>query len=238
MANVVRACELIRQPDFYKVEDDFIIDQTDLMWIDTVTDSGSVTVGDGVKGIMALVPSDGTVADNDEAYVATANEVFKVAAGKPLYAQASVQFTEANTDDANVFVGFGSALSGANTLVDNGGGLRTSGDFIGLYKIDGGTKWIAITQINGTATTTTSTKTAGGSDYQKIEIEVIEDDSSYFKAVFKVDNEYLVDTNNNRIIHRVAYASATEMNFGFGVKNGAGNLETLNVDYAAAVQVR
>lgn len=238
MANIARAPQLMLRPDCYFIEDDFWADQSDTFWIDTVTDAGTVTVGDAVKGIMALVASDGTVADNDEAYVGCANEVFKVAASKPLYGCGLIQFTEANTDDANVFFGFASALSAANFLVDNGGGMRTTGDVIGVYKIDGGTKWIAITQINGVATTTTSTTTAGGTSYQKVEVEVVDHDGTYFSATFKVDNAYLTDTNGYVIRHLVAYASATEMVVGAGVKNGGANLETLNVDYIGAVQVR
>ena len=177
------------------------------------------------------------MADNDEAYFASPNEVFKLAAGKPLYAKARIQYAEANTDDANIFFGFASAVA-ANLIVDNGAGMRTSGDLVGIYKVDGGTKWICISQVNGTAVTTTSATTAGGSSYQKLRIEVSDHDSSGGYATFKVDNEYLKDTNGNIIRHAVPYASATEMQIAFGVKNGGTNLETLNVDYVAAVQQR
>lgn len=240
MANVVRTavCDLINKDDVIIIQDDFLYDQIDTAgFIDTITDSGTVTMGDAVGGIAALVPSDSSVADNDEAYFASPNEVFKLAAEKPLYAKARIQFTEANTDDANVFFGFGSAIA-ANFIVDNGAGMRTTGDVLGIYKVDGGTKWICISQVNGTAVTTTSTTTAGGSSYQKLEVEVVDHDSVAGYATFKCNGEYLRDTNGLVIRHRVPYASSTEMQVGFGVKNGFTNLETLNVDYVAAVQQR
>lgn len=240
MANVVRtaAVDLITMPNVVVIQDDFCYDQIDTAgFIDTVSDSGTVAMGDAVGGVAVLTPSDGTVGDNDEAYLASPNEVFKLAAGKPLYAVARLQYAEANTDDANIFFGFASAFA-ADLLRDNGAGMRTTGDIVGLYKVDGGTKWICISQVNGTAVTTTSATTAGGSSYAKLEVEVVDHDGSNGYATFKVDNEYLKDTNGNVIRHLVPYASATEMQIGFGVKNGNTNLETLNVDYVAAVQQR
>lgn len=240
MANVVRtaALDLINKDDVVIIQDDFCYDQIDTAgFIDTITDSGTVTMGDAVGGIAALVPSDGTVADNDEAYFASPNEVFKLAAGKPIYAKARIQFTEANTDDANVFFGFGSAIA-ANFLVDNGAGMRTTGDVLGIYKVDGSTVWKTISQVNGTAVTNTSVTTAGGSSYQKLEVEVVDHDTTAGYATFKCNGDYLKDSNGLVIRHRVPYASSTEMQVGFGVKNGDTNLETLNVDYVAAVQQR
>lgn len=240
MANVVRTAvlDLCTKEDVIIIQDDFLYDQIDTSgFVDTVSDAGTVTMGDAVGGIAVLYPSDSAVGDNDEAYFASPNEVFKLAAGKPLYAKARIQFTEINTDDANIFFGFGSAFA-ANFIVDNGAGMRTSGDVVGLYKIDGGTKWICISQVNGTAVTTTSATTAGGSSYQKLEVEVSDHDSSGGYATFKVDNEYLKDTNGAIIRHAVPYASSTEMQVGFGVKNGGTNAETLNVDWVVAVQQR
>jgi len=49
-------------------------------WTSTLTDSGTAAVGDEVGGVVTLSPSDGTVADNDEAYIATVvpSQVFPV----------------------------------------------------------------------------------------------------------------------------------------------------------------
>ena len=97
--------ELLRLRNQFTIQDDFTRDVDSADWVTTISDLGSVAVGDAASGILALVPSDGTVADNDETYVESANEVFKFTADKPLLFEARVQFTEANTDDANILVG-------------------------------------------------------------------------------------------------------------------------------------
>lgn len=238
MANLVNTSRLLSNAYSYVVEDDFTGDQADTVFIDTVTDSGSVTIGDAVAGIAALVPSDGTVADNDEAYFACPNEVFLFAAGKPMIARARLQFTEANTDDANVAFGFLSAVA-ANAIVDNGAGIRTSGSGAVIYKVDGGTVWKCVTMMNGTQTVSTSATTAGGASYQVLEVEAVDAEHSQITVTFKVDGAYLRDSTTGLAIrHTVTISSATEMQVFAGVKNGDTNLETLNVDYIAAAQVR
>ena len=53
--------------DTFHVFNDFITDQADTDWVDTITDTGTVAIGDEVGGVVTLTPSDATVADNDEA---------------------------------------------------------------------------------------------------------------------------------------------------------------------------
>lgn len=235
MANQAHWPNFLREIDTVILASDFLDDQSDVVFVDTITDSGSVTIGDAVRGIAALVPSDGTVADNDEAYFASPNEVFKFAAGQPLYGRASVQFTEANTDDANVFFGFMNAIA-ANSIVDNGAGPQASGCHAVLEKRDGETQWRLTTRNGSASTSTLSTTTAGGSAYQKLEILVEDYTGTSCQVTAKVNGDFLRDSNNLPIRHTILYASATEMQVGFGVKNGGANLETLNVDYVCATQ--
>lgn len=222
---------------FY-VWSDFTEDQTDLFFVKTVPHSGTVAIGDAAKGIVTLVPSDGTVADNDEAYLACPNEVFLFAAGKPAYFTALVQFTEANTDDANIMAGFMNAV-GANAIVDDGGGPKASFSGAVIYKVDGGTVWRCCSSNGTTRTDTASVTTAGGSAYQRLEIIVNDTGSSTTcEVAYKVDGVYLKDSNGVPIRHTIPYASLTEMQAFVGVKNGGANLETLNVDYLFAQQHR
>jgi hypothetical protein len=74
----------------FEVFDDFLWYTTAHLFSTTVSDSGTVSVSDGKGGILALVPSDGTVGDNDEAYAKTTAEVFKFVAGQALYGEALV----------------------------------------------------------------------------------------------------------------------------------------------------
>lgn len=207
-------------------------------WTATLTDTGTVSMVSGTTRV-AITPSDGTVADNDEAYLATTNANFLVAAGKNLYGEALIQFTEGNTDDANIAFGFASSVA-ANLIVDDGAGLRASGTVFAIYKVDGGTKWVCVSRNGATAYTNTSSTTAGGSAYQTLGIEIVELLSTACTVTFKVDGVILRDdTTGQPIRHNVLYSGLSAAQLFFGIKNGAiTTVETLNVEYAAAVQAR
>ena len=227
--------------NLFYVEDDFTNDLDTNIWGTVLTDTGTATVVDGAKGILPLVPSDGTVADNDEAYAKGANEVFLFAADKPIVFEALVQFTEANTDDANIIVGMKDAVA-ANSLLDDGGGPAASYSGMVFFKVDGDTVWQCETSLAGTQTTTQLTatnannlskkaQTAGGATYQRLRIEFLPYSSTNAYVNFYIDGVQVAS-------HDFIYTSATEMQLCFGVKNGGANLETLNVDYVVAAQQR
>jgi hypothetical protein len=202
-------------------------------WTATLTDTGTATVVDAVNGILPITPSDGTVADNDEAYVTTKIELFLFAANNPFVGGARVKYTETAAGIYNCFVGFGNAMV-ADTLVDNGGGMRASGSLAAIYKVDGGTNWKCTTRNNGVVTDSTSSLDARSGSYQNLEIEVLPFSNTQVKVVFRVDGVALKDSVTGLdIVHTVTVASATEMQFGFGAKLGAiTNNDVLNVDAA------
>ena len=236
--NLNRFPQALAERDQYGFFDDFHWYVTAHLFTTVASDSGTVSVSDAVRGVVALVASDGTVADNDETYVRSTTELFRFLAGKPLYAEARVQFTEASTDDANVFFGFADAVS-ADTLVDNGGGLKASFSGACIYKVDGETAWRCITSNGSSRTVTQSAHTAGGSAYQQLRIEARDVDGTSCEVTFFLDGQPMLDATSRRPIkHTVAITSATEMHVGAGVKNGGANLETLNIDYIAAYQRR
>lgn len=233
-----RPLELQNVEQQYGVWSDFENDVRSTDFTATVTDTGTVAVGDAVNGVVVLTPSDGTVADNDEAYYTTANEIFLFAAEKPMLGIARIKFVETASGVYNAFVGFGNAMV-ANTLIDDGGGMRASGSLAAIYKVDGGTVWRCTTRNNGVVTDTVSTTTAGGSSYQVLEIEVVSFTSTKVKVLFRVDGVPLKDSRGAEIVHEVTVASATEMQFGVGAKLGATtNNDTLSVDYLGAWQTR
>lgn len=246
MANITRFTRPLWDLETFYVFDDFTYDQTDLFWVDTITDTGTVGIGDTENGVALLTPSDGSVADNDETYFATSNELFLVEANRSLYARGKIQFAEANTDDANIVFGFMSAVA-ANAIVDDGAGLRITGNWFAIYKVDGETVWRCNSRNgtgtgSGTALGIQSLTTAGGTSYQTLEIFVHDfDGGTNVEVTYKVDGVYLRDANANGnpvIVHRILIASSTEMQLFFGVKNGFTNLETLSVDYAYGAQTR
>lgn len=231
----------LEERSMHGIFDDFTNDIDAAEWVTTLTDSGTGSVGDAAGGILALVASDGTVADNDEAYVESPNETFLFANNKPLVFEARVQYAEANTDDANIIVGVKDAVA-ANTLLDDGGGPAASYSGAVFFKVDGGTTWQCETSIAGTQTTTDLTaanannlskvvQTAGGTAYQVLRIEFKPYSSTNAKVDFFIDGVHVAS-------HDFIYTSATEMQICAGVKNGSANNETLNIDYIGAWQLR
>ena len=222
MANALVQTDTYQKCDLaFEFFDDFIeeIDTTNV-YTATLTDTGSATVGNGVGGVVVITPSDGTVGDNDEAYLGLRNLVFTPAANKTIVARCRLQYSEANTDDANVAFGFINSV-GANAIVDNGGGLLASGTHFAIYKVDGGTAWKCESRNQTAVYTNTSTLTAGGSAYVTMEVVLSEITTSNMTVSFKVNDSYLVDaTTGFPITHKVTYTSADAVTPFVGVKNG------------------
>jgi hypothetical protein len=239
MSALTRFPTELRNVDNFGVFSDFVGDQSDTDFIDLITDlsSGSgLVVGDEVGGVMTMSITDAT--DNDEMSLYSANEIFKHANGKPIYARGRFQYAEGNTSAANFAFGLANAPV-ADTLVDNGGGVRTTGSVFAIYKIDGETVWRCRSGCNSTNTTSISTKTAGGSSYQVLEIEILDYTSTACQVCFSVDGVRLIDsTTGKEIVHTVLYASATEMALFFAGKNGSTTAEVFKCDYMGAWQKR
>lgn len=218
--------------------DDFLLDQSDINYIDTASDSGTVAAGDSVNGVVVLTPSDGTVADNDEAYIEFPNETLKYGTNRAFYLRAKLSAT-INTVSAINFAFGATDAPAADTIADNGAGVKTTGSTLVIEKRDGESAFRCTSACNGTATSTLSgTSVVSATDYV-LEIMCNDWDSVSMQCSFKVNGQYLKDTNGNQIRHTVAIASATEMAMFAGIKLGAStNLDLLNVDYWGFSQTR
>lgn len=218
--------------------DDFLHDQSDITAIDTVTDSGTVIMGDDVNGIAVFTPSDVTVGDNDEAYLETANEFLKFGTNREIYCRAKLSFTEVAAGVANVAFGAQNA-PGADSILDNGGGVKVSGSTLAIYKIDGEQVWRVASACNGASTVTKTNRAAVAATDYVLEIFCKDWDGVSMQVSFKVNGEYLKDEQNRIIYHTVAIASATEMAGFAGIKLGAAtNNDTLLLDYWYFAQTR
>ena len=224
--------------------DDFDSFNTADMWTVVADTGGAQACTDAANGILSIA-TDGD--DNDEAYITSTNEIFLVAAGKPVYIEARLQFTEAATDDANVIFGVAQE-AGANILVDNGAGLATTMDGAAFYKVDGGTRW-QVGSSNATSQTTSDTgSTAGGASYQTLAIAIQPVTSVDAEVYFWIDESGGSDliacrTNgaNPRtpsIKHNLTITGLLEMHVVCGAKAGGANAETVLVDYITAWQKR
>jgi hypothetical protein len=195
-----------------------------------------VAITDATGGVVTLTTG-GT--DNNECYLHTTKELFKFAAGKPVFFEARLQYSEANTDDANLCVGFLDA-AGANALVDDGAGPKASYSGALFFKVDGGTRWNVETSVGGTQNTLELTAagsldrnahSAGGSAYQVLRIEVNPLSSTQAEASFFIDGTHVAKL-------LFTFTGATEMQAIVGVKAGGGNSEVVSVDYLSAWQLR
>lgn len=218
--------------------DDFVSEET-TVWTTTATDSGTSTVGAGVGGYVTLNPSDGTVADNDEIYFLS-QEVFKIVSGKEIYFNAIGYFTQANTDDANAFIGLMDGAA-ANSIQDNGAGPKASFSGAGFYSVDGGANLYVIYSDGSTQTKVELTAdnsydkqahAAGASANQTFEILI----KPYSSA--KVDIEFMLDGVLVYKMKDKTYANATETAVVFGMKNGGANQEGLVIDAVYCGQTR
>jgi hypothetical protein len=239
MKNLVMPDVMLKRQTFGFL-DDFDWYVTAHRWTSILTDTGTAAVGDAHAGIITLLPSDGTVADEDEAYIKTTNELFLFAVDKPLLFEARIQYAEAATNAANVIAGFASAVA-ANHLQDAGAGPPASYSGAVIFKVDGSTVWQFETSIAGAQITTVSNVTAGGAGSHVLRIEVREA-GGIMEAVPLIDTGsgmiHLTDTNNRPIKHTFAPTSATEMNAFIGVKNGTAAQQALTCDYIGAFGAR
>ena len=206
-----------------------------------VADGGATAIktNDAAGGIVQLAVQDAT--DNDEVGLESPRENWLFANNKPLLFEARVQFTEANTDDANIFVGLCNA-PGANLMIDDGGAVVASLSGLGFYKIDGGTRWQVISSVATTRNTTDLSatnannlsklaQTAGGASYATLRAHFQPYSSTNAYVDFFIDGVHCAK-------HDFVYTSATEMAIAFGVKNGGANAETMLVDYVYCGQYR
>lgn len=218
--------------EFYTTTDEFST---------VATDSGTAAVSDGVGGVITLTPSDGSVTDNDETYIKGTKEIYKFATDKPICIRSRVQFTEGNTDDANILVGMMNAVA-ANSIQDNGAGPPANSSHVCFFKVDGGTRWNFELSVGTSQVTMELDVTAGGASYQRLDCDVREE-GGYLIAIPYIDGvqpkEYRTNGDGKPAQLRLAIGSPTEMQLIAGIKNGADTTaEALLVDYLWGYQQR
>jgi hypothetical protein len=192
----------------------------------------------GAVGGDVVLHTHGT--DNNECAVATTNKPFKFADDKPIIFEALVQYTEANTDDANIFIGLSSVLGTADMMLDNGAGPAASFSGCGFYKVDGETAWRFVTSMGSTQTKSAlSSSTAGGSAAVQFTIRVNMLTATQAEVIPLIDGQPLLDaTYLKPIKHYITLSSPAQMQAGVYAKAGGANSEDPHVDYIACYQKR
>ena len=224
--------DILRATQQFGFMDDFLFEDT-AQWTTTATDSGTSAIADAAGGIMVLAASDGTPVDNDEIYFSTIEQV-RIAANKPFIIGASIQFTEAATNAANVLFGCMNAVA-ANALQDNGLGPAANFSGAAFFKVDGSRNWRVIYSDGTTQTIAELTEVnslrkqaelSGVAVYQHLSIDVIPKTSTLVDVIFKIDGSTVF-----KMLDRT-FASATEASVVLGLKAGTAAAQTMNSDYA------
>ena len=199
-------------------------------WTNLAADGGVTGFAEGDFEYGRIQGATGAT-DNNEIMCRSTNEIALFQADGTFIFESRIQWTEVNTDDANVAVGMADAAA-ANLLSDDGGGDNIAGSGALIFKVDGGTVWRCACEINGTIVETASIQTAGGAAYQLLSIEGRAVDATNYEITYFLDGAALTDASNDPIKHTIAYASATEMRLVPGyVKAGGATAETLNIDF-------
>lgn len=177
-------------------------------------------------------------ADNAEGTL-TSGKCLLVAANKPVSFGAKLQFAEAATDDANVYVGMTSEAV-ASILTDNGAGPPADYTGFGFYKVDGGLNWICEAS-NGTTQVTQELTAegsldlvrhaAGSSSDQLLEIDVVPKTSTLCDVIFKIDGIVVAKFMD------FVYTSILAMAPVIVVKAGGASAEVIKVRMARVAQV-
>lgn len=187
-----------------------------------LTDTGTAAViagqADHYYGALQIEASDGTVADNDQAYVGSEVPTWMLHAGSDLFIEYAVRFVEANGDDANIIVGL-SSIYAAETLLDDGAGPAANYDGIVFFKVDGGTVWQMETSRAAAQTALVNVGTRVSGEWTRLGFHV--------EGAGKVTG--YIDGQAVGVITGATLPNAA-MGLLMGVKNGFTNLEVLCVD--------
>ncbi len=214
-------------------------------WTTVTAGSGAVTPGDNFGGQINLLPTDSST--NREVYVKSTRQVFKFQQNAPLYCEAYLQFTEANTNKANIAFGFMSGVTTAS-MADTTGEPKSSFSGAVIYKVPSGTLWKCASSV-GTVmggaggVAQTSTVTAGtASAFTRLQIVVQPLTSTLAEITYYVDGNQLFTAGGrpgtSPIKDQLTYTGAIAMGMFVMCKNGSTTPESLFVDYMAAGLLR
>ena len=167
--------------------------------------------------------------DNDESYRVSLSELFLLADSKPLWFEATVKLTEANTDDANWIVGLMDA-AGDNSLQDNGAGPAASYDGAVFFKVDGTLQVQFETSNAGAQVTNAAVKAFVSATEFKVGFVFDPGDGTTGTITPYVDDVAYA-------AHSITLAGLAEMHFLWGVKAGGTNEEAILISKVTIVQL-
>jgi hypothetical protein len=228
----------LKHPENYFSRDEFVLFDdfnyyvTADLWTAAVAGTGTVTRPATAGSDIRLLAT----ADNDCAVLATTNEMFKFTASKAMQCEAELRIAPPQTNLNSWAFGWADAMA-ATTVADTTG-LIAATDAAVITSVTGGLVLKFHTEINGTATTTTSSTSYVASTSIKLRIEALPVSSTVFELRPFADGVQLKDTSGVPIMHRVTLGTATDMDFGIVYKGHHADDGILLSDYIYAAQVR
>lgn len=226
--NGLKESNIDRPGEFVFFDDFFSFDATATVGAYSLTKDGdgSAAAIDSHAGAIAIINNGTTPANNDENYVRSQTAFVLPTAVRKVTFECRLLLTEQNVDDANIICGLSNG-TGADALLDDGGGPAASYDGFVFFKVDGGTVW----QFEGSNATTQDTNTnvgahtSGSITTLRFTVEPKEGDSLTAVATPSVNG---VGAGSVEVL----YSGLANMNILLGVKAGAPTqAETLTVDY-------
>jgi hypothetical protein len=264
-ANVpIHAPFLVNSAGFFEDFLEFSSVSTTGRWTSTSTGGTNAIQTSGTNlvqgGVLGLVPSSGTPAANDAAYINQLNPTIQLIADCSIFVEASICWAEANTNYANIVFGLGSGTV-TSMLTNTSGGVATNFSGAVMYKTGASTGtgvWktcssLGTTQTLNTSKTATPNSTAafhkvgilmqpviGGTAQataQTMTVSYFYDDQPLMQNVTAGSGYYPIkDTYTFTSPYTTAYPYVV-----LGVKNGAtvsGGMENLYIDYVQVWQKR
>ncbi len=230
MTKLVDILDQLKHRRTFGLMDDFDSYTSGQRWTSVLANSGTASVGDSAGGILSIVPSGGSPGANDESYTHTTNAIFHLAANKPIVFETVLQFTEANTNEANVIVGLMNGVA-AGALVSSNAGPKTNYSGMVFYKAGGSNLWNCQASVGTSQSTLATATTAGGATPQTL--------TGQWQPISSTQAEGRFFINGLLVAKQLfTYTGAVAMQLMAGVKNGSGSKETLTLDYLAAYQLR
>lgn len=236
----------LTQRRIFSIEDDFVTYVDTQTWTKALSTGGSAAAGASAYGGQLAIGSS-AVANLDN-YVRSTNKVFLFGQDQPIIAEARLQFTEANTNQAAVIFGLSSAIAaGGGWLNSTGTGVISSFSGAAIFKKAGTSQWFTVSSLGASQTVTAvNTQDVNGNpsdgNWHTLRVEFQPLTASLAEVRYFVDGLQLrpatTPTATMGIVDQLTFTSAAAMYAGVGLLNGSTSVETLNVDYVVASQIR
>lgn len=228
--NQAPVLEALTNPTAYILRrEDFFSYTTAQAGFATAGTSATVAIDHLPGGVVKLTT---TNSDNGEAYLIGAQDEWLFAANKPLWFEAKLAVTEANTNDADWMIGL-MDLAAAACIQDNGAGPLASFDGCVFYKLEEtmSVKFLVSNAATQSTATTVKTTYVSGTYYR---LGFVFDPNDGTTGIITPWFDGVAQTSHNILLSGLT----DEMQIVFGVKASSSNTEIMRVDWVQVLGVR